>query len=94
MTDTTSTPNPAEEQPIVEIALGDRKLPQTVAEIESAIDRAAAGEWLDLTTEHDVIAKYVVPTAAVRGVKSSFRRDAERGWRIALRPRTAAPKRD
>lgn len=92
MSDTPSIP--AEDQPVVEIAFGDRKLPQTIADIEAAIDRAAAGEWLDLTTEHDVIAKYVVPTAAVRGVKSSFRRDAELGWRIALRPRSAAPKRD
>ncbi|MGE3858186.1 MAG: hypothetical protein AB7G21_14625 [Dehalococcoidia bacterium] len=93
MSDTPNTPG-AEEPVVTEIALGDRKLPQTLADIEAAIDRAAAGESLDLTTEHDVIAKYVVPTAAVRGVKSSFRRDAELGWRIALRPRTAAPERD
>jgi hypothetical protein len=95
VSDTSSSPaEQSAEQPVVEIAFGDRKLPQTIAEIEAAIDRAAAGEWLDLTTEHDVIAKYVVPTAAVRGVKSSFRRDAELGWRIALRPRSAAPKRE
>ena len=77
----------AEEPTVVEIALGERTLPQSIADIESAIDRAAAGEAIDLTTVHDVIAKYVVPTAAVRGVKSSFRRDADLGWRIALRPR-------
>ncbi|MDA1062584.1 MAG: hypothetical protein O2895_06730 [Chloroflexi bacterium] len=80
---------PAEEPTVIQIALGARPLPQTIGDIESAIDRAAAGELLDLTTEYDVIVKYVVPTAAVRGVKSSFRRDAELGWRITLRPRTA-----
>jgi len=75
-----------------QIALGARTLPQTIAEIEDAIGRAAAGEPLDLTTEHDVVVKYVVPTAAVRGVKSSFRRDADLGWRITLRPKAAATK--
>ncbi|MDA0301623.1 MAG: hypothetical protein O2822_03775 [Chloroflexi bacterium] len=79
----------AEQPAVTEIALGARPLPQTISDIEDAIGRAAGGELLDLTTEHDVIVKYVVPTAAVRGVKSSFRRDAELGWRIALRPRTA-----
>lgn len=81
-----------EPSPVSEIALGARPLPQTVAEIEDAITRAGAGESLDLTTEHEVIVKYVVPTAAVRGVRSSFRRDPALGWRIALRPRTTTPK--
>ena len=84
MTDTEAT-----EPVVTEIAFGGRTLAQTIADIEDAIVRAAAGESLDLTTEHDVIVKYVVPTAAVRGVKSSFRRDADRGWRVTLRPRAA-----
>ncbi len=84
------TDAPAGEPIATQIPLGARPLPQTIADIEDAITRAAAGEALDLTTEHDVIVKYVVPTAAVRGVKSSFRRDAELGWRIALRPRTSS----
>lgn len=82
------------EPTVTEIGLGARTLPQSIADIEDAIVRAADGELLDLTTEHDVVVKYVVPTAAVRGVKSSFRRDGDRGWRIALRPRTAAAKRE
>jgi hypothetical protein len=69
------------------VALGDRALPQTLAEIEAAIGRAVDGEALDLTTTHEVIVKYVVPTAAVRGVRASFRRDPDLGWRVALRPR-------
>lgn len=73
---------------VTEIALGAQSLPQTLDTIEDAITRAAAGEALDLTTDHDVVVKYVVPTAAVRGVKSSFRRDGEASWRIALRPRS------
>jgi len=89
----TGTPGDAEEPAVTEIALGARPLPQTIADIEDAIVRAAAGELVDLTTQHDVVVKYVVPTAAVRGVKSSFRRDAELGWRIALRPRTAGAAR-
>lgn len=89
MSDTPEAAGSAEPIPVTEIALGARPLPQTIADIEDAIGRAAGGELLDLTTEHDVIVKYVVPTAAVRGVKSSFRRDADLGWRIALRPRTA-----
>lgn len=90
MSDTASeAPGSADQPAVTEIALGSRPLPQTIADIEDAIGRAAGGELLDLTTEHDVIVKYVVPTAAVRGVKSSFRRDSELGWRIALRPRTA-----
>lgn len=84
MTDTEAT-----EPVVTEIAFGGRTLPQTIADIEHAIVRAAAGESLDLTTERDVIVKYVVPTAAMRGVKSSFRRDADRGWRVTLRPRAA-----
>ena len=77
------------EPTVTEIALGTRTLPQSIAEIEDAITRAVHGELLDLTTKHDVIVKYVVPTAAVRGVRSSFRRDVELGWRVTLRPRTA-----
>lgn len=91
MSDTApETPGSAAQAAVTQIALGARPLPQTIADIEDAIGRAAGGELLDLTTEHDVIVKYVVPTAAVRGVKSSFRRDTELGWRIALRPRTAS----
>ena len=78
------------EPSVTEIALGARTLPQSLADIEDAIVRAASGELLDLTTEHDVIVKYVLPTAAVRGVKSSFRKDARLGWRVTLRPRTAS----
>lgn len=69
------------------IALGDRSLPDAFAEIEAAIDRAAAGESLDLTTSDDLVVKYVVPTAAVRGVRSAFKKDADLGWRVTLRPR-------
>ncbi|MFA7249079.1 MAG: hypothetical protein WC273_05540 [Dehalococcoidia bacterium] len=88
----TGTPAAGDQPSVTQIPLGARSLPQSLAAIEDAITRAAGGESLDLTTEHDVIAKYVVPTAAVRGVKSSFRRDPELGWRIALRPRAAVAK--
>jgi len=71
----------------VAIALGDRSLPDAFADVEAAIERAASGEALDLTTADELVVKYVVPTAAVRGVRSAFRRDAALGWRITLRPR-------
>jgi TusA-related sulfurtransferase len=75
------------EATVPEIALGSRPLPETFAEVESAIERAAQGEALDVTTTDDLIVKYVVPTAALRGVRSSFRRDGEHGWRVTLRPK-------
>ena len=83
------------EQTVTEIALGAQPLPLTLDAIEDAIVRAAGGEAIDLTTEHDVVVKYVVPTAAVRRVRAAFRRDGEAAWRVTLRPRSAstdAPK--
>ena len=76
------------EPEVTEIAWDDQPLPALLEAIEDAIARAAAGESLDLTTTHDVVVKYVVPTAAVRGVKAAFRRDREDHWRITLRPRS------
>jgi hypothetical protein len=72
-----------------EVALGAQALPLTLDAIEDAIVRASGGEAIDLTTEHEVVVKYVVPTAAVRGVRAGYRRDGEGAWRITLRPRSA-----
>lgn len=74
---------------VTEIALGAQPLPTILDAVEDAIVRAAGGEALDLTTEHDVVVKYVVPTAAVRSVRAAFRKDGESGWRVTLRPRSA-----
>ncbi len=73
-----------------EISLEGMSLPESLPVIEGAIVRAAAGEPIDLTTSDDVVVKYVVPTAAVRGVRSSFQRDEQHGWRVRLRPRRVA----
>lgn len=81
------------ETDVTEIALGGRTLPESFADLEGAIDRAARGEALDVTTSDDLVVKYVVPTAALRGVRSSFRRDDEAGWRVTLRPK-GAPRDD
>lgn len=75
------------EDSVASIALGARSLPDAFAEVESAIERAVAGESLDLTTSDELTVKYVVPTAAVRGVRAAFKKDAELGWRVTLRPR-------
>ncbi len=72
---------------MVVIELGARPLPETLPLVSEAIERAVAGEAIDLTTRHEVVVKYVVPTAAVRGVKAGFRRDPHEGWRVELRPR-------
>ena len=77
------------EPTVTEIALGAQALPLTLDAIEDAIVRASGGEAIDLMTEHDVVVKYVVPSAAVRGVRAAFRKDGDSGWRVTLRPRSA-----
>ncbi len=76
------------EPTVTEIALGAQPLPAILDAIEDAIVRAAGGEVLELTTEHDVVVKYVLPTAAMRSVRAAFRKDGESGWRLTLRPRS------
>ncbi len=80
------------QESVTSIALGERTLPDAFADVEGAIARAAEGEAVDLTTADDLIVKYVVPTAAVRGVRAAFKRDEVAGWRITLRPRAGAPR--
>lgn len=59
--------------------------------ITDAIERAVGGESVDLTTGDETAVKYMVPTAAVRGVRAAFRREPAGGWRVELRPRASRP---
>ena len=76
-----------DQAPVAVIELGARRLPETLPLVSDAIERTIAGEAIDLTTEQEVVVKYVVPTAALRGVKVGFRSDPQGGWRVELRPR-------
>lgn len=72
--------------PVEAIHLGSRALPDVIAEVDAAIERAVSGAAVDLVTALEVVAKYAVPAAAVRGARAGFRRDPGGGWRIELRP--------
>lgn len=76
---------------VTTIDMTGRPLPQTLPVITDAIERAVGGESLDLMTDDETAVKYMVPTAAVRGVKAAFRREPAGGWRVELRPRAPRP---
>lgn len=73
------------------IDLTGQPLPSALPVITDAIERAVGGEPIDLMTGDETAVKYVVPTAAVRGVKAAFRREPAGGWRVELRPRASRP---
>ncbi|RJQ10423.1 MAG: hypothetical protein C4558_04775 [Dehalococcoidia bacterium] len=76
---------------MTQIDLTGQPLPAALPLITDAIERAVAGESVDLTTGDETAVKYMVPTAAVRGVKAAFRREPAGGWRVELRPRAPRP---
>ncbi|MBM4410389.1 MAG: hypothetical protein FJ037_03520 [Chloroflexi bacterium] len=81
------------EQPSVrQIDLTGQTLPVALPVITDAIERAVGGESFDLTTADETAVKYIVPTAAVRGVRAAFRREPAGGWRVELRPRAPRPR--
>ena len=72
---------------VTRIDLTGQPLPAALPVIMDAIERAVGGESVDLTTGDETAVKYMVPTAAVRGVRAAFRREPAGGWRVELRPR-------
>lgn len=78
-------------QNVTQIDLTGQPLPAALPAITDAIERAVGGESVDLTTGDETAVKYMVPTAAVRGVRAAFRRDPAGGWRVELRPRAPRP---
>lgn len=81
----------SDSMPVTQIDLTGQPLLAVLPVITDAIERAVGGESLDLTTGDETAVKYVVPTAAVRGVRAAFRREPAGGWRVELRPRTPRP---
>lgn len=76
---------------VTQIDLTGQPLPAALPVITDAIERAVGGESVDLTTGDETAVKYMVPTAAVRGVRAAFRREPAGGWRVELRPRAPRP---
>lgn len=74
-----------------QIDLTGQPLAAALPVITDAIERAIGGESVDLTTGDETAVKYIVPTAAVRGVRAGFRREPAGGWRVELRPREPRP---
>ncbi len=72
---------------VTRIDLTGQPLLAALPAITDAIERAVGGESVDLTTGDETAVKYMVPTAAVRGVRAAFRREPAGGWRVELRPR-------
>lgn len=76
---------------VMRIDLTGQPLLAALPVISDAIERAVGGESVDLTTGDETAVKYMVPTAAVRGVRAAFRREPAGGWRVELRPRAPRP---
>ena len=64
---------------VTRIDLNGQALVAALPTITDAIERAVGGESVDLMTGDETAVKYMVPTAAVRGVRAAFRREPAGG---------------